>query len=66
MAGVEIVDHWKDTETVEYFSLAQMNFTVFEDHLKNAKTLSETVRNRVLEDAEKAFNDLEMEEARHG
>jgi hypothetical protein len=65
LAGVQIVDHWKDPETEEYFSLARMDLSAFEDYLKRGSQLSEAVRQRVVERAEKAFKDLAEEEARH-
>lgn len=65
LSGAMIVDHWKDPETGEYFSLVRMDLDVFEDYLNKAKELSEAVRARVIEHAEKAFADLEAEEAKH-
>ena len=65
LTGVEIVDHWRVPETGEYFSVARMDYKMFEDYLKNSKELNEDVRQRVLEHAENAFDDLEKEEGRH-
>lgn len=65
LAGVEIVDHWKNYETGEFFALARMDLSVFEDYLKRSAELSDAVRERVIEHAEKAFKDLEAEEAKH-
>jgi len=65
LAGVKIVNHWKNYESGELFSLAQMNLRVFEDYVKNANDLSDTVRQQVIEHAEKAFTGLEAEEAKH-
>ena len=65
LTGVEIVDHWRIPETGEYFSLARMDLEMFKDYLKSSKVLSEAVRQRVIEHAEKAFRDLEKEETRH-
>jgi len=65
LAGVQIIDHWKDPETGEFFALARMDLSAFEDYLKQGSELSEAVRQRVVERAEKAFQDLAEEEARH-
>jgi len=65
LAGVQIVDHYKDPETGELFSLARMDLTTFENFMKNANQLSEAVRQRVVEHAEKAFEDLAKEESMH-
>jgi hypothetical protein len=65
LAGVQIVDHWKDPESGELFSLARMDLSTFEEMLKQGSELSEAVRQRVVERAEKAFEDLAKEEARH-
>ena len=65
LAGVQIIDHWKDPETGELFALARMDLRAFEGYLKQGSQLSEAVRQRVVERAEKAFQDLAEEEARH-
>ena len=65
LAGVQIVNHWKDPETGELFALARMDLSAFEDSLKQGSQLSEAVRERVVQRAEKAFQDLAEEEARH-
>ena len=65
LAGVQIVDHWKDPESEEFFALARMDLSTFEDYLKQSSELSEAVRQRVVERAEKAFRDLAEEEAKH-
>ena len=65
LAGVQIIDHWKDPETGELFALARMDLSAFEGYLKQGSQLSEAVRQRVVERAEKAFLDLAEEEARH-
>jgi len=65
LAGVQIVDHYKDAETGELFSLARMDLSTFENYMKNASQLSEAVRQRVVQHAEQAFADLAKEEAMH-
>jgi len=65
LSGVMIIDHWKDPETGEFFALACMKLDEFEEFLKHAEELSESLRKRVLENSEKAFKRLENEEQRH-
>ncbi len=65
LAGVQIVDHYKDRETGELFALARMDLSTFENYMEKAQQLSEAVRQRVVQHAEKAFEDLAKEEAMH-
>lgn len=65
LAGVQIIDHWKDPESEELFSLARMDLSAFEEYLKQGSDLSEAVRQSIVERAEKAFQELAEEEARH-
>lgn len=65
LAGVQIVDRWKDPESGEQFALARMDLSAFEDYLQRGSDLSEAVRQRVVDRAEKAFADLSREEAMH-
>jgi hypothetical protein len=65
LAGVQIVDHYKDRETGELFALARMDLSTFENYMNQARELSEAVRQRVVQHAEKAFEDLAKEEERH-
>jgi len=64
LAGAEIVDHWQDPESGELFSHARLEMSSFEKRLKNASELSEAVRNRVIESAQKAFEETSREKAR--
>ena len=65
LSGVMIIDHWMNRDTGQFFSLACMKLSEFEGFMKNAEELSETLRKRVLEHSEKAFEKLEKEEQRH-
>ena len=65
LSGVMIRDHWKDPETGEFFALACMDINEFRKFLQTARELSDTLRNRVMEHAENAFEELEAEELRH-
>ncbi|MCK6545141.1 LPP20 family lipoprotein [Myxococcota bacterium] len=62
--GVEIVDHWIHPTTGEIYSLARLDIAGFADQLEKAKELSAKVKEQVKRSAEKAFADLEAEEAK--
>jgi hypothetical protein len=65
LAGVQIIDHWKDPESEEFFALARMDLSAFKEALNQSSDLSEAVRQSIVERAEKAFQELAEEEARH-
>lgn len=68
LSGVEIVEWYHDRPDATIYALARMDLNRFqdsmEDYLNNSKELSATVRERVKENAKKAFDDLETEEAK--
>jgi hypothetical protein len=65
LAGVQIIDHWKDPESEELFALARMDLSTFQDSLPLVNELREQIGRRFVERAEKAFEDLAAEETRH-
>lgn len=62
--GVEVVDHWIHPTDATIYSLARLDLEGFMDQLSKAKELSEKVKEQVKRAAEKAFTDLEAEEAK--
>lgn len=62
--GVEIVDHWIHPTTGEIYSLARLDIGGFMDQIDKAKELNAKVKEAVKRSAEKAFSDLDAEEAR--
>lgn len=62
--GVEIVDHWIHPTTGEIYALARLDIAGFMDQLDKAKELNAKVKEAVKRSAEKAFADLEAEEAK--
>jgi hypothetical protein len=64
LSGVAIVDHWIDTDGTEY-SLAQLDMASFKDGLDKMKELNAKVRDAVRANADKAFDELGAEEAKH-
>ena len=64
LSGVVIVDHWLDTDGTEY-SLAQLDMAAFKDGLDKMKQLNSQVRDAVRANADKAFDELGAEEAKH-
>ena len=64
MSGVLIMDHWVDTDGTE-FSLAQLDMEAFKNNLDKMKELNAKVRDAVRVNADKAFDELSAEEAKH-
>ena len=68
LSGVEIIDHYKDTETGAYYSLARMDFTAFRDSmndfLNQDQQLSDKVRDSIVERADAAFDGMDREKAK--
>ena len=62
--GVEIVEHWVNPNDGTIYALARLDMDGFMDQLSGAKELSDKVKERVKRAAEKAFSDLEAEEAK--
>jgi hypothetical protein len=62
--GVEIVDHWIHPTSGEIYSLARLDIAGFMDQIDKAKDLSAKVKEQVKRSAEKAFSDLDAEEAK--
>ena len=64
MSGILIIDHWVDTDGTE-FSLAQLDMAAFKDSMDKMKELNAKVRDAVRANADKAFDELSAEEAKH-
>jgi hypothetical protein len=63
--GVQIVDHWIHPVDGTIYALATLDMVGFADQLAGAQELNAQVKERVKRAAEKAFSDLEAEEAKH-
>jgi hypothetical protein len=64
LSGVSIVDHWVDNDGTEY-SLAQLDMEQFKNGMDKMKELNSKVRDAVRANADKAFDELNAEEAKH-
>jgi uncharacterized lipoprotein YmbA len=64
LSGVNIVDHWVDNDGTEY-SLAQLDMEQFKNGMDKMKELNAKVRDMVRANADKAFDELNAEEAKH-
>jgi hypothetical protein len=64
LSGVQIVDHWVDNDGTEY-ALAQLDMETFKNNMDKMKELNEQVKQQVRANADKAFDELNAEEARH-
>jgi hypothetical protein len=63
--GVYIVDHYRDPSDGSQFALAKLDMAAVKKNLEDAKDLDAKVRDYVRSNAEKAFDELAAEEARH-
>lgn len=61
LSGVEIVDHWQNPETGEFFSLGRLDLTSFKDNIEKAKELDAKVKEYVKGNAERLHQQLEKE-----
>ncbi len=64
LSGVVIIDHWSDASDGTFYSLARLDLARFSENIKKAKELNASVRDFVKQNAEKAFDKLEAEEAK--
>lgn len=64
LSGVVIIDHWADPADGVFYSLARLDLERFRENINKAKELNAAVRDFVKQNAEKAFEKLEEEEAR--
>lgn len=64
LSGVTIIDHWVDNDGTEY-ALAQLDMDQFKTNLDKMKELNAQVRDQVRANADKAFDELSGEEAKH-
>lgn len=64
LSGVAIVDHWVDNDGTEY-ALSQLDMEQFKNGMDKMKELNSKVKDQVRANAEKAFDELNAEEAKH-
>lgn len=64
LTGVEIVDHWIHPTDGTIFALARLDVEGFESMIDRHKQLSQAVKERVKRASQRAFADLEAEEAK--
>lgn len=64
LTGVEIVDHWIHPTDGTIYALARLDISSFEDMMDRHQQLSQRVKEQVRRASERAFADLEAEEAK--
>ncbi|MFQ5481015.1 MAG: hypothetical protein ACE5DW_07030 [Thermodesulfobacteriota bacterium] len=62
LSGVEIVNHWENPSTHEFFSLARLDLEAFKDSLKKSKDLNSRVRDYIRQNADRLHEKLQKEE----
>lgn len=65
LSGVVIVDHWVDSSDGSMFALAKLDVAGVKLALDKAKELDSKMRDYIKANADKAFDDLSAEEAKH-
>jgi hypothetical protein len=65
LRGVQIVDHWRDPSDGTLYALASLDLEGFKGQLAQMNELDSKVRDFVRANAEKAFDELSAEEAKH-
>lgn len=63
--GVMIIDHWTDPADGTLYSLARLDLDSFSNSLDKMAELNSAVRDYVRKNAEKSFDGLAAEEAKH-
>lgn len=63
--GAVPIDHWKDPSDGTMFSLVKLDMAAVQQSLSESKELDAKVRDYVKANAEKAFDELAAEEAKH-
>jgi hypothetical protein len=63
--GAIAVDHWKDPTDGTLFSLVKLDMGAVQKSLAESKELNDKMRDYVKADADKAFDELKAEEAKH-
>lgn len=66
LSGVEIVDHWQNPATQEFFSLARLDLNSFKDNFDKMQTLDKKVKDYIRENADRMHEELEKEEEKRG
>ena len=63
--GATPIDHWKDPSDGTMFSLVKLDMSSVKKSLDESKELDSKMRDYVKANAEKAFDELAAEEAKH-
>ena len=62
LSGSQIVDHYFDTQEKTMYALAMLNAESFRTQVEDVADLNQETREYILENAEKAFDELERNE----
>lgn len=60
--GVEIIDHWQNPESGEFYSLAKMDLATFKNNIDKVKELNDKVKEFIRQDADRLHDELAKEE----
>jgi len=62
LSGVEIVNHWENPSTHEFFALARLDLEAFKNSLNKAKELNKRARDYIRNNADRLHEELQKEE----
>lgn len=62
LSGAEIVDHWENPATREFFSLARLDLAAFKDNLEKAKELDAKTKEYIRQNSDRLHEQLEKKE----
>lgn len=62
LSGVEIVDHWQNPATAEFFSLARLDLAAFKDNLEKARELDAKTKEYIRQNSDRLHEQLEKKE----
>lgn len=65
LSGAMPIDHWRDPSDGSVYSLVKLDLAAVKTTLESARQLNAQVRDYVKANAEKAFDELAAEEAKH-
>jgi len=61
LSGVQIIEHWENPVTAEYYSLARVNLKEFKNNLNSSKKLDKRVKDYIKQNADKVHEELSKE-----
>ncbi len=61
ITSVEIIDHWQNPETGEFYSKAKLNLKVFNDNLEKIEGIDAKVKDYIKQNEDRIYEELKIE-----